>query len=873
MKSHSVAILASFICVAGVAVSASGGQGVSVSREETAKTWRLLTRDLTMWNKPRPRATEVMPNFQPPESEVLNRQSLIWPDDRDPLDVLLRRTQALADDLKTASFSTAAKKEAFGEDCKALDAFAATCAETSPSDEDARYALFGRLMRLRKTIAWKNPLVQSIRKLLFITREALPTQELDWGTHICDQFFGFHARLKESTHGDGLYVLEDPFSDNPKLVDLLFNRPVERGPWKGRKLRRPTGWDRDYSCGFLSPDVSFDGKEILFCATQAKPEIRKWNDDTVFHIFKCRADGSHLEQITSGNVNDLFPCWMPNGRVAFVSERRGGYGRCHRREVPNYTLFSMFPDGSDITCLSFHETNEFEPSVNNDGMLVYTRWDYVDRGFNQAHHGWITYPDGRDPREINGNTRTRQDVAPHAEHSFRAIPGSRKYVATAAGHHTLLRGSLIVIDPAVPDDDAMSQIKRLTPDQIFPESEAYSTIYHHSGAYATAWPLSETYYICVYDGDANCQYGDLDVQRRKYNLTLLDAFGNKIEIFEHPLISCLDPMPLQARPMPPVIPHKTLVGRPRRADGSLPPPIAAKELPSTATVGLVDVYNSRYPFPKDVAIKSLRIWQVLPKVEPFVAIPRLGVTDQHPGRQCLGTVPVEEDGSAWFKVPVNVPIYFQALDAEGCAVQTMRSDTYVAPGETLTCNGCHDRRDQLAQQTPDKTPRAMRRPPSTIVPEPSGSKPYNYPRLVQGVLDAKCVSCHSPANAKFDAKRMPNLTKGDIGANPYQFHTSFVELVGGGYVQYYSKAYQGEKWYTCRRQRDDFVQSYSEPGKVGARGSKLYAILKAGHHGVKLEPEEWRRLVLFMDSNGSYLAHDYEPQMQLEGSVIEPILQ
>ena len=71
----------------------------TVSREETAKTWRLVARDVSMWSKPRPHGTETVPNFQPPESEVLNRQALIWPEDRDPLDVLLRRTQALADDL------------------------------------------------------------------------------------------------------------------------------------------------------------------------------------------------------------------------------------------------------------------------------------------------------------------------------------------------------------------------------------------------------------------------------------------------------------------------------------------------------------------------------------------------------------------------------------------------------------------------------------------------------------------------------------------------------------------------------------------------------------------------------------------------------
>ena len=55
----------------------------------------------------------------------------------------------------------------------------------------------------------------------------------------------------------------------------------------------------------------------------------------------------------------------------------------------------MNPDGSDIILLSYHETHEWQPSVTNDGMLVYTRWDYVDRDTNVAHHIWTCFPDGR----------------------------------------------------------------------------------------------------------------------------------------------------------------------------------------------------------------------------------------------------------------------------------------------------------------------------------------------------------------------------------------------------------------------------------------------------------------------------------------------
>ena len=53
---------------------------------------------------------------------------------------------------------------------------------------------------------------------------------------------------------------------------------------------------------------------------------------------------------------------------------------------------------------------------------------------------------------------------------------------------------------------------------------------------------------------------------------------------------------------------------------------------------------------------------------------------------------MERDGSAFFEVPADVPIFFQALDAEGCTVQNMRSDTYVHAGERLMCSGCHGNR-------------------------------------------------------------------------------------------------------------------------------------------------------------------------------------
>jgi len=58
----------------------------------------------------------------------------------------------------------------------------------------------------------------------------------------------------------------------------------------------------------------------------------------------------------------------------------------------------------------------------------------------------------------------------------------------------------------------------------------------------------------------------------------------------------------------------------------------------------------------------------------------------------LGTVPVEADGSAYFRAPAGLPLNFQALDERGQAIQIMRSVTYLQPGETTGCVGCHESR-------------------------------------------------------------------------------------------------------------------------------------------------------------------------------------
>jgi hypothetical protein len=775
---------------------------------------------------------------QPSDVEVLRRDALILPDDRDPVDVVLRRTEALLADIKRLRPTKAvAPLEA------QLRQVRAEAEKTPPQlkeqvrkdrkgevrtvevvNRDARYPIYEKICQLRRQIAFANPLLD-FDQILFAKRyRRCPG-------HICDQFFGPHVG---GGPGGSLYVLSDVFGPKPVLRNVLANSTVLDGRLKGAKLEGGS---------FLGPDLSFDGKAVTFAYTECKSQRGTvtldsrqgiWDPQGAYHIFRVNADGSDLRQLTDGQWNDFDPCWLPSGRIVFISERRGGYGRCHGRPVPTYTLHSMNADGTDIVALSYHETNEWQPSVNHNGMIIYSRWDYVDRGDCIAHHPWITTPDGRDARVIHGNYPTARNARPDAELDVRAIPNSPKYVATASPHHGQSFGSFVLIDPRVVDDGAMSPLKRITPDNGFPETQGGRLIY------GTAWPLSEDYYLCVYGGT------------QKDSVFLIDAFGNHELLYADPAIECISPIPFRPRTRPPVIPHATLVGVPGNGAAD-----SAKAKDKPALITCVNVYDGQLPWPDGSKIKALRIIQLFPKATPSMDNPRISAWAESLARGVVGTVPVEPDGSAFFHAPPGKTLYFQALDEKGLAIQSMQSDAYFHPGEKLTCQGCHEHRYR-SPSMPKQVALALRRAPSEIKPDVDGSYPLSFPRLVQPVLDRHCVACHDKE------PKAPKLGGAVMAAASGRGK-------GGGWTPSYNSLSKLGFGRSGKPPSRGDVRTV--PGQFGALASKLYALLQQGHHNVKLPPEDLYRITLWLDCNSNFFGAYHDLEGQARGDRVMPELQ
>ena len=349
---------------------------------------------------------------------------------------------------------------------------------------------------------------------------------------------------------------------------------------------------------FMEPDLSFDGRKLLFAACTFHPDLADEQnkadkshvpEDAFYHVFEMNVDGSGRRQLTHGKYDDFDARYLPGGDIVFLSTRKGtalqcsqsfsdstraadhpdSYVRCggdDYRPVPVFTLHAMDAAGGNIRPLSAFENFEWAPSVANDGRILYTRWDYIDRFNGHFFSLWSANQDGTNPQLVYGN----YTVKPQVKFEARAIPGSSKLVFTAVAHHSICGGTLCLLDRSRGTEDA-APLTRLTPEVAFPETEANGGHY-----YANPWPLSEEYFLVGWADQKlppHCRATDEQNPRNAMGLYLLDAFGNQELLYRDPEISSVSPMPVTPRPQPPTQPAVAVgqwrTGRPSAGAGCL----------------------------------------------------------------------------------------------------------------------------------------------------------------------------------------------------------------------------------------------------------------------------------------------------------------
>ncbi|MDR3182044.1 MAG: hypothetical protein LBT89_03840 [Planctomycetaceae bacterium] len=659
----------------------------------------------------------------------------------------------------------------------------------------------------------QNFLTQGFDKILAVKRYEIRA------SHVYTYHYeGFKA-------GGGLYVFD---------VNELKGNPNAEG-----RLLVPTPAGQ-----ILSADLSYDGQTILFAWRRQQSEA--------YHLWSINVDGSGLKQLTDGPKHDYDACWLPDGDIAFLCTKSPQFAYCWN--APVGILHRMHPDGSNLIQLSGNYLNDFTPSVLDDGRIIYSRWEYVDKPAIPIQSLWTIHPNGTHLQVFFGN----RVLSPETFMQAQQIPGTQKIVCAMTGHGGLARGGIGIIDRQH-GINTQASIRNITPDVNIAkvnEGGGDNTWGRTKKIYSFPYPLDSERFLVSANGPILVRTFDIDSTTKQplASATLLPKPADGMEYFSA--------QPIRPRTKPPVLGNALTNNK-----------------FDYATLAVQDVYQglgSDVKRGEVAAIRVVREMQKTVRIEPHLRsfgfqFPTISCGATYAGKMILGDVPVAEDGSAHFIVkasgfdnaynavsvvssPVTGPIYFIALDKEGRAIQRMRSFTHLMPGEEQTCVGCHDSRTTTPIQTAKFTKAATQQPLEPKLPDWAKVSPdraafspgFDYVRTIQPIWNRYCTECH---NAK-DAPKNVDLT----GSYTDYFNVSYETLAsenqgrtGSPYVNWIP---------TYNGQEQNIL--HIKPKEWGSYRSPLAELIRSGHTDEKgnkrfeMDDASKRKIFAWIDLNVPY---------------------
>jgi len=358
--------------------------------------------------------------------------------------------------------------------------------------------------------------------------------------------------------------------------------------------------------------------------------------------------------------DDMDPCYLPNGKIMFASTRSMRNVFCAGSTVT--TLYVMDADGKNVRCISAGPINETAPCLLDDGRVIYTRWEYVDKGLGNGQSLWAIRPDGSGSDHVFKNNTVR----PAGMSNARSIPGSRRIVTIGGTHHNTAVGPVVLVDTrrSRRGTEAMTCI---TPEIGYP---CMGHPIYKFGFFMNPYPFSEKFFLVSH------MTGDGRRNRAGYGLYALDAWGNRTELYRDPNASCYEPTPLLPR---------------RRPTQIAPVEIAGVKQEKTGTLFIQDVYEGMTGIERG-RVKYVRVMGALPWPWSQRGMNTVGMNVDVHRKKVYGIVKVHKDGSAYFTVPAKENIFFQAIDENYMSLQQMPTFVNLMPGENRSCIGCHERR-------------------------------------------------------------------------------------------------------------------------------------------------------------------------------------
>ena len=562
---------------------------------------------------------------------------------------------------------------------------------------------------------------------------------------------------------------------------------VEISNLKGEPTLR-TVYKPDNSSSIADLKLHWNGKKAMFTALM--PD-KRWN---LFELNLSEGKAKPMMAMPEPDLEFYDGTWLPDGRI--IANSNIGYQGvpCVSGDDPVGNMVLYNPENENMRRLTFDQDANWNPVIMNNGRVMYTRWEYTDLTHYYSRIVMHMNPDATENKALWGSG----NMFPNSTFDIQPLPGkSSAFVGIISGHHGTARsGRLIIFDP----NKARKGAAGMTQEIPFKDREIVEIIRDElvDGVwpqFIKPTPINDDYFLVA---------GKLS-QDDLWGIYLVDVFDNVTCLQKIEGEGYISPILVRETKTPPSIPDRVN--------------LADKE----ATVFIQDIYEGEglRGVPKGT-VKELRLhayeyaylktrsdhnWQ--------------GIQSGWDIKRNLGTVKVEEDGSAIFKIPANTPVSIQPVDENGAAVQWMRSWFTAQPGEIVSCIGCHEDQNQIP--IPKRTIASQKKAEPLKTPE-GGVRSFTYDLEVQPVLDRACIACHNGEGKAFDLR---GGKKDELG-----YGTSYLNL--HPYVH---------------RQGPEADIIVLQPYEYHANTSELIRVLKKGHHNVKLTDDEWKALYNWIDYN------------------------
>ncbi len=655
------------------------------------------------------------------------------------------------------------------------------------------------LARLYSFIARSNPLLD-FQDILFVKRHA--------GQLGLPQNWQSNSVLPRREFDDTLMVLRIETPDGTVETPRM------------RKLYKP-----GHKTFLGDLDLHFDAEKAIVSMCD---EQYRWN---VFELDLAALENSPgkngpavalLPPMDDANHYDA--CYLADDSLMFTSTMPMTGVPCVNGSTPVTNMYRKYNDGT-IRRLTFEQDHNWCPVLMPDGRVLYQRWEYTDIPHAHSRLLFLINPDGTMQTSFYGTN----SYWPNSLFYARPIPEDpSKFVAIVGGHHGVPRmGELVLFDVRKGRTENHGAVERIcgAPKRVESKTDPkYDSTLIVDNLVDESWPkylhpfpINEDYYLVSAQPNEGSLWGLYLVDRNE-NMTLL-AETEGFALFE--------PVPWKKTRRPP-----DLIDR--RDDSR-----------QDATLHISDIYfgEGLKGVPRGT-VKNLRIISYN-FLYPNVGGPQgvIGMEGPWDFKTILGTVPVQEDGSAAFSVPANTPISLQPLDENGQAVQLMRSWLTAMPGETLTCSGCHEDRNQAPPMLKNLPSGGFR--VSDIEPWYGPARGFAFAREVQPVLDHYCIDCHD------GAEKGPGIKPFDLrGLERLEGYTSAYHA---GYPDagHFSTSYYHLHPYVRRPgMESDYV--LLNPMEFSANTTELVQILRNGHYGLQMDAEAWDRIITWIDLNAPY---------------------